>query len=162
MRTRGRRLRQAVYPFLLAPALWSCNGMEVKSEYGPGSIAGFASTFDWMSFATVSGDSRLADPRLNEFIREIIELELLHKGYEKRPGAGGLLVTYSLASDMLLNPKGSLSIKIIDSKSKDLMWTGRANAKADPSLPPKERRERLREAVRHIFGEFPSPGDSRA
>jgi len=150
-------------------ALVGCQPVQVQSEFGPASFAGFGTSFAWLPAATVAGDPLLSDPSLNEFIRESIQGQLEAKGYQRRSPPDGFYITYRITSRQILkdpyyNPKvykeGSLIIITVHPKTKKLMWRGSTSSLIEPSLPPSRRMEKIREAVGAILARLPDQGKS--
>lgn len=89
---------------LVAIALSSCSGLEIRSEYDPkASFAGLHS-YDWMPAARPpTADPRLNDPQLDAFVRATIERQLGQRGYERRTdGAADFHVGYQLVLEKKL------------------------------------------------------------
>lgn len=72
---------------LVAIALASCSGIEIRSEYDPDvSFAGLHS-YDWMTMSRQPASKpALDDPQLDAFVRATIERQLGERGYEKQAG----------------------------------------------------------------------------
>lgn len=57
--------------------------------------------------------------------------------------------------------EGSLTLDIVDTRTKQLVWRGTAESSIDRDASPQERRERLQEAVSKILEKFPPAPDDR-
>ena len=132
-----------------------------------------------------TGDPRLDNPFLDSRIRGAVEKQLADKGFMKdSAGRPDLLVVYHTAvrgkldvtsvSNYTYGPRwgyyggvpggttyvreydeGSLILDLIDASTRQLVWRGSAQAEIKENAGPREKQERINEAVRKIMKRFP-------
>jgi hypothetical protein len=157
----------------LVPA--GCSDITVRSAYGPGmKYEGIGSAYDWAPGARKnSGDPWLDRPELHELLRRVIEAEMTAKKFHKSPAkAPDFWIRYAIAYQMetdrnasahgVTYDRGFIILEVLDPSTKELIWQGAADARLDEALPPQQREERIKTAVRLLFERFPQQKRSPA
>ena len=152
-----------------------CSDISVRSAYGPGlKFAGIGSAYDWAPGARKdSGDPWLDNPELHDLLRRVIETEMTANGFHKIPsGSPDFWIRYAIAhrtetdqsasAHGVTYDRGFIILDVHDPATKQLIWRGAADARLGEALPPQQREERIKTAVRLLLERFPRRVDSPA
>ncbi len=156
---------------LLPMALLGCQGIEVKSAYGPGiRFDGMGKTWDWAPEAKMGLRNELTlSPEHDALLKRLISEELARKGYvQQEKGQADLAVDYAVTRgsrgglrESTFSPvrtEGSLVIDMLDPATGKHIWRGYAHTKLLDSSDPVARKERITLATRLILERFPDAG----
>lgn len=163
--------------------LAACATTSVRTDFAPDVDFDGYQTFALASpdAAAVSGPTGLGNPLMNRRIRNAIAGELRSRGYrEVEPEEATFLVAYHAAvegkldvqtvnnyygygwrggyvndTDVRPYDEGTLVVDVVDAGSEELVWRGTVTAEVDTDSSAEKRDERLRDALRKLFDEFP-------
>ena len=139
-------------------------------------------TYAWVSRVQEStGDKRVDTSLVDARIRGAVDMQLRAKGYAvSAEGNPDFIVayhagmkdmmkgastqnyigdrahgTFTTISDVQPYHEGTLTIDIVDAKSRQLVWQASVHADVDQSLDPKQRDKRVNDVVRAMLARFP-------
>lgn len=165
--------------FIVFAMLVACSGISVTNDWDPG-----VNFSQFKTFVVLKETQPSIDQLVDQNIRTAIVAELTAKGLrrtdipEKADLAIGYQVTteerssyqpvrsgwgyYGYESKRAVSEKvnvtmGTLVIAAFRMKGKKLVWEGSASGTVDSSSQPEQRENRINDAVRRIFKDFP-PG----
>lgn len=150
------------------------NDIVIDSKASPGSKFDSYKTYAWLGKMSLlrDPDKKWQPPKMNIAgdIKYLIDRELRRKGVHNELTAPDLAVAFSVGVDMeamqlkadpqtnadiLKNiPKAALVVALIDTKTKYVVWLGKATAEVQNSKDVEVVRKRLDYAVREMFKSF--------
>ena len=159
--------------------LVGCSSMHIETQHADDVDFSRYKTWNWLPEpVTPDTDPRLADPMVKMRIRRAIEKEFLTQGFRKDTTSPDFIVNYHAAlKDQLSQSavdnsydtamydrydqnwtyqytsewqEGTLIIDILDSRTKELVWRGSAQAEIAMTASDEERDKRVEEAVRKM------------
>jgi len=152
---------------LLLLALAGCSSdLSIQTSHDPLTFFPRQGTFAWAENGNVIPD-RVAHLGLADLLPPAVEAALANRGWGKaNPEAADLLVSYEVGiaitieaaspgSDERTHAIGSISVALLDPKSKRRLWVGFVESKVHPALSQEERRARIEAALERLFKEFP-------
>jgi len=107
----------------------------------------------------------LADPDIDEWVRDRIEEKLVELGYPRHTGRGlpGMIIsTHFVAQTKQVGfsrdqaDVGAIVIEVYEPERGTLVWRGWAAAPIDYSMPPARRQERMHTAISRTLERFGS------
>jgi hypothetical protein len=170
------------YGILSAALAVACTSPKVGYDYDRSADFSRYHSYAWVSGAQdPTGDRRLDSSLVDARIRAAIERELRAKGYRTSPDASSdFLVayhagmkdmlkgastqnyigdrahgTFTTISDIQPYHEGTLTIDIVDARSRQLVWQASVKADVDQNLDPKERDARVTNIVSAMLSHFP-------
>jgi len=151
-----------------------CSGPSVNQDYDPKHDFTKFKTWAWAPTppqADGSSDPLAISSLTRERIHRSIEREMALKGYQMVDQAGAdfwvqhyAVIEQSVVvepgydwghDDVSTYEKGTIIIDVVTPKNKRLVWRGTASDAVDPDLTPKEREDRIQNAVHEILNQFP-------
>jgi hypothetical protein len=157
------------------------NKMLIRAELDPAANVGTYRTFAWLPVQPgIPGDPRQDNIILDRDIRATVDQSLVEKGYVKASsGTPDFLIGYradirekvihsildyyeyrqaggtDAVTDAYVfgHEEGSLTLDVVDGRSRQLVWRASATAVVDPT----QRKTRIEEALRRMLAQFPSP-----
>ena len=166
-------------------ALWysvfatGCSTVRTTYDYDPDADFSSLKTFDWLP---VSPESQFDDLTVRR-IKNAVNRELGAKGYEIVPEKPDFFVAIYLGKaaqreivdwgysrdrfgphygaygsrriDVYEYEEGTLTLDVLDSADKQVLWRGQATAVIDPYASPEDRTKRINEAVAQLLTGFP-------
>ena len=157
------RLRKA---FVLAPCLIvavGCTTKMVGATHDPLAIFPARSTWVWDEAANrMPDDERLEELNIAAIIRDTAAVAFAEHGYTQ--ALTGSDAPYQLSyqvgigeviSATSARAVGSLSMALVESKSKRRVWVGFIRVNVDTSMTESQRRERLRGEMEKMLKDFP-------
>jgi hypothetical protein len=162
--------------FLIALLLAGCSSIETKVDYDRATSFSSYKTFAFKDVRTP--DSPISTRR----VRAAIDKTLASRGLAKADGTPDLWVVlhtrtrrqtqvttynsgwgwgwrwrgpYWNTAHVEQIPIGTLMVDLIDTKAKELVWRGSASRVVDADETPKDRDEKVQEAVNKLFDGFP-------
>jgi hypothetical protein len=166
-------------------ALWysvfvaGCSTVTITYDYDPDADFTGLKTFDWLPVDAESQFDDLAARR----IKAAVNRELAAKGYEIVSEKPDFLLTMYLGKaaqreivdwgysrdrygprygayggrrvDVYEYEEGTLTLDILESADKQVLWRGQATAVIDPYASPEERTKRINDAIAQLLAGFP-------
>jgi hypothetical protein len=157
------------------------NKMLIRAELAPGTNVATYHTFAWLPVPPgIPGEPRQDNILLDQDIRATVDRELVAKGYAKASsGTPDFLIGYranikekeinsirdyydyrqlggkDAVTDAYVfgHEEGTLGLDVLDGRTQQLVWRAAATAVVDP----KERQDRITEALRRMLLQFPFP-----
>lgn len=150
------------YPLNVGSA-WAMSG-EGSSPLG--------STFLWVPPPPPETENTpIGGTQSQALVQELVEDQLVAKGYERQlSGASDFLVTYRAGFEKLGDAysqetfeqytQGTLRIYVVNPQTNQWVWRAWAQARLNEANSPEVRRERLGQAIRMMFKDFPARGQN--
>lgn len=167
--------------------LGGCSGMDVHTDFDTAADYSVYKTWNWVPVEPEEPnkpmDPRMQNPKGRERVRELIEQELIAKGFEKTPDTPDFYVHFHAALGEELNMRnienyyeylnyavftpyvttrytevidiGTLMIDFFDAESHAQIWRGTASTEYNYQAGPKENDPAIREAVKKTIQQFP-------
>lgn len=161
----------------------ACSTVSVDSDWDPHVSFANLHTWAWIpEQAKPTGDARLDDPLVHKRIRQAIADTLSARGYQQlEAGRPDFFVAYHVAITQKLTTRtiytgyhpygywgggfaqtqvepydeGTLLIDVIDPRTMDLIWRGKAQSRLYELHDPAKREARVREVVGKVLDRFP-------
>jgi len=115
--------------------------------------------------APSTGNTEIDNPQLHRLIRELVEEQLLARGYRKASSeTPDFRVGDRIGTEILGDPntaylqqytRGTLVIYVVNAKTDQWIWRAWADARISESNTPELRRQRLEQTVKRMFKDFP-------
>ncbi len=175
---------------LVAGALAGCSGIRVWTEHDPTVSFDGLTTYDWAAVSqSVANDPHAENPILDSRVRLAVDNELAARGFERQEsGTPDFLVGYHVAIQQKLDVRsvddydghsytyrgraprktyyayeeGTLILDVSIPDPRRLIWRAIARAEVAPGQSQEKGDQRLAEAVRKMFEQFPATGGPAA
>jgi hypothetical protein len=168
-------------------ALCGCSSISVHTDYDTTADYTGYKTWDWLPVEpgepSQPMDPRLQNPKGKARVKELIEQELIARGFDKAPDDPDFYVNFNAALGEELNVRnienyyeylnytvfspyittrytetidiGTLMVDFFDAKSHAQIWRGTASTEYNYQAGPKENDPIIKEAVQKIIRRFP-------
>jgi hypothetical protein len=169
----------------LGLALAACSSIDVRTDYDPEALPAMDQyrTYAWLPLPE-GDDPRVHNELMEARITSIVDETLAGRGFEKlTDGVPDFLVGYHVALQGRMSTtnvntyygygwgpwytaaygntytryyeQGALVIDIVDTRQRELVWRGTAEAEVDRTRPQDQRDQLLQAAIDRIFKKFP-------
>lgn len=158
----------------LGALLAGCSGPSIHQDYDAKQDFSKFKTWAWAPTqpqASGPTDPMAVSTLTQERIHRSIESELNQKGFDQvdANSADFWVQHYAVVEQQIVvepgydwgyqdvssYAKGTIIVDVVTPKTKRLVWRGTASDAVDPDLTPKEREDRIQDAVHEILDQFP-------
>jgi hypothetical protein len=162
-----RAIRSLFVALLLAMLAGCASDVSVGTAYDPLTVFPRKGGFAWVEGAGLI-PAELAHLELAELLPPAVDAAMQRRGWRKvAVEEADLLVFYEVGVNTIVEVAspgssssrsralGSLTVTLLDPKSRRHLWVGFIRAQINPSVSREERRARLDSVLRDLFKEFP-------